>query len=151
VGPAPIKPSPVVPDERVTPRRRTGPEERPQPLWGSFPLSEIVVAIGLVMLIVGLFLPPSRGKLVVAVGLVLASLAGLEVAVREHLTGYRSHTSLLAGGTGVAAIAIVLAVGRQNLPIWVAMLIGLAAGGLAAFGLLRAFRRRSGGAAVRLR
>jgi hypothetical protein len=126
-------------------------EARPQPLWGSFPLSEIVIAIGLVMLIVGLFLPPSSGKLVVAVGLVLASLAGLEVAVREHLTGYRSHTTLLAGGAGVAAIAIVLAVGRQNLPLWVALLIGLAAGGLAAVGLLRAFRRRSGGVSVRLR
>jgi hypothetical protein len=150
-GPPPVKPSPVVADERVPPRRGTGRDERPQPLWGSFPLSEIVIAIGLVMLIVGLFLPPDRGKIVVAVGLVLASLAGLEVAVREHFTGYRSHTSLLAGGTGVAAIAIVLAVGRQNLPIWVALVIGLGAGGLAAFGLLRAFRRRSGGAAVRLR
>jgi hypothetical protein len=126
-------------------------EERPQPLWGSFPLSEIVIAIGLVMLIVGLFLPPSNGKIVVAVGLVLASLAGLEVAVREHFTGFRSHTSLLAGGAGVAAIAIVLAVGRQNLPVWVALAIGIGTGGLAAFGLLRAFRRRSGGASVRLR
>ncbi|MDX6616147.1 MAG: hypothetical protein QOD60_1238 [Solirubrobacterales bacterium] len=126
-------------------------EERPQPLWGSFPLSEIVIAIGLVMLIIGLFLPPSSGKLVVAVGLVLASLAGLEVAVREHLTGYRSHTTLLAGGTAVAAIAITLAIGQRDLPLWVALLIGLGAGGLAAFGLLRAFRRRSGGASVRLR
>jgi hypothetical protein len=141
----------VVADERVASRRSTRPDERPQPLWGSFPLSEIVIAIGLVMLIVGLFLPPSTGKLVVAMGLVLASLAGLEVAVREHLTGYRSHTTLLAGGTGVAAIAITLAIGQRDLPLWVALVIGLGAGGLAAFGLLRAFRRHSGGASVRLR
>jgi hypothetical protein len=45
----------------------------------------------------------------------------------------------------------VLAVGRQNLPVWVALAIGIGTGGLAAFGLLRAFRRRSGGASVRLR
>ena len=103
------------------------------------------------LLVVGLFLPTDRARLAFVVGLVLASLAGLELAAREHFTGFRSHTTLLAGGAGVAAIAIVLAVGRQSLPVWVALAIGVATGGLAAAGLLRAFRRRSGGAAVRLR
>ena len=126
-------------------------EERPPPLWGSFPLSEIVIAIGLLLLIVGLFLSPDKGKLAVGVGLVLAALGGLEIAAREHFTGYRSHTALLASGVGVASIAIVLLVGQENLPLWVAMLIGLGAGGLAAVGLVRAFRRRSGGASFRLR
>jgi hypothetical protein len=103
------------------------------------------------MLLVGLFLNPDKGKLVVAVGLVLASLGGLEIAAREHFTGFRSHTSLLAGGVGVAAIAIALLVGQKNLPVWVALVIGLVTGGLAAVGLVRAFRRRSGGSSFRLR
>ena len=39
-------------------------------------------------------------------GLALASLGGLELAVREHLAGYRSHSSLIAG---VAAFVVVTA------------------------------------------
>jgi len=149
-----VAPSPVEADDRVRAvqrRRGSAAEDRPPPLWGSFPLSEIVIAIGIVMLITGLFLSPDRGRLVVAVGLVLAALGGLEIAAREHFTGFRSHTALLAGGAGVAAIAIVLAVGQENLPVWVALVIGVGTGGLTAVGLVRAFRRRSGGSSFRLR
>ena len=128
--------------------RKDGP---PPALWGSFPLSEIVVAIGLVLLIGGLFLPPARGKVVIGVGLVLASLAGLELSIREHFSGYRSHTALLAGATGVATVALVLALGHRSLSIGVALVIGVGAGTLAAAGLIMSFRRRSGGASFRLR
>ena len=38
------------------------------------------------------------------VGLVLGSLAGLELSVREHFAGYRSHTLLLAAAVGVATL-----------------------------------------------
>ena len=41
----------------------------------------------------------------IGAGLVLGSLAGLELAVREHFAGYRSHTLLLAGAIGVAVVA----------------------------------------------
>lgn len=128
--------------------RKDGP---PPALWGSFPLSEIVVAVGLVLLIGGLFLPPARGKVVIGVGLVLASLAGLELSMREHFSGYRSHTALLAGATGVATVALVLALGHRSLSIGVALVIGVGTGALAAAGLIMSFRRRSGGASFRLR
>jgi hypothetical protein len=110
-----------------------------------------VIAIGLVMLLAGLFVPPPRGKVIVGVGLVLGSLAGLELAAREHFSGYRSHTSLLAGGCGVAAVAAVLALGPRSLSVAAALAIGAGAALLAAFGLVTAFRRRSGGASVKLR
>ncbi|MFN2612758.1 MAG: hypothetical protein ABR536_05260 [Solirubrobacterales bacterium] len=133
------------------PRRGSEKEERPPAPWGSFPLSETVVAIGLLMLVGGLFLPPPRNKVVVGVGLMLGSLAGLELSAREHFAGYRSHTTLLAGACAVASVAAVLAIGPDSLPIWAALMIGLGAGGLAAFGLVVSFRRRSGGASFRLR
>ena len=38
-------------------------------------------------------------------GLVLGSLAGLELSAREHFSGYRSHTLLLGGAVGVATVA----------------------------------------------
>lgn len=123
----------------------------PAALWGSFPLSEIVVAVGLVLLIGGLFVAPAQGRVIVGVGLVLASLAGLELSIREHFSGYRSHTSLLAGASGVAAVALVLALGHRSLSIWVALAIGAGTGALAAAALIISFRRRSGGASFRLR
>jgi hypothetical protein len=150
-APAPAAPAAAEPAPVASRRRALREEERPLPLWGSFPLSEIVIAIGILLLIGGLFVEPPRGKIIVGVGLVLGALAGLEVAAREHFAGYRSHTSLLAGGAGVASVAIVLAVGRSSIPVSVGLAIGLAVGGLAAVALVRAFRRASGGASFKLR
>jgi hypothetical protein len=41
-------------------------------------------------------------------GLVLGSLAGLELAAREHFAGYRSHSSLLAACAAFATGALVV-------------------------------------------
>ena len=46
------------------------------------------------MLVVGVV---GRSPTAIGVGVVLAALGGLEVSVREHFAGYRSHTTLLAG------------------------------------------------------
>ena len=40
----------------------------------------------------------------IGVGVVLAGLGGLEVAIREHFAGYRSHTTLLAGTVFVLVV-----------------------------------------------
>ena len=37
------------------------------------------------------------GRLALLCGLVLASLGGLDTALREHFAGFRSHSSVLAG------------------------------------------------------
>ena len=83
-------------------RRTDGPPPAP---WGSFPLSELVVVVAIVLLVAGFFVAPPRGAVMIGAGLVLGSLAGLELAVREHFAGYRSHTLLLAGAVGVAVVA----------------------------------------------
>ena len=41
-------------------------------------------------------------------GLVLGSLAGLELAAREHFASYRSHSSLLAACAAFATGALVV-------------------------------------------
>ena len=38
--------------------------------------------------------------MLIGTGLALGSLAGLELSIREHFAGYRSHTLLLAGAAG---------------------------------------------------
>ena len=58
-------------------------------------------------LAIGFLAGGDRRGLFVGLGLVLASLGGGELALREHFTGFRSHTTLLAGlcGFGVAPLA----------------------------------------------
>jgi hypothetical protein len=82
-----------------------------------------------------------------AVGLALILLAALEVSIREHLTGYRSHSALLA-----AALAVALAAGAFLLtavPQPAILVLAVVSGGVAFGGLRELFRRRSGGLGFR--
>lgn len=100
---------------------------------------------GIVMLAVGIF---GGGPTAIGVGVVLAGLGGLEVAVREHFAGYRSHTTLLAG------TVFVLVVGGLFYLAGLILAICLGAGAtafLAAFiALRRSFQRASGGLSFRV-
>jgi len=115
-------------------------DERPPAPWGSFPLAELTVLAGIVMLVIGVV---SKSPTAIGVGVVLAALGGLEVSLREHLAGYRSHTTLLSG-----TVFVVLTGGLFYLAGLV-LAICLAAGAIAFaasfFLLRRAFQRASGG------
>jgi uncharacterized membrane protein HdeD (DUF308 family) len=126
-------------------RRVSSPDERPPAPWGKAPLAELVILAGIVALIVGLL---SASTTAIALGIALAGLGGLEVAIREHFAGYRSHSSLLAG-----AVAI-LVLGLTTLVFHLIVAACLAAAAIAfaiAFLLLRrAFQRASGGYSFRV-
>ncbi len=119
-------------------------EERPAAPWGSFPLVELVVLIALVMLVVGLFVRGSQGAVLLTTGLALGALAGLELSVREHFAGYRSHTVLLAAATAVATLALLFYAAPDLLPPSARLVAAAAVGGLAGLALARAFRARAG-------
>jgi hypothetical protein len=123
-------------------------EERPPAPWGSFPLSELLVLLGLILMGWGLFTWDDGGSVRFGAGLAVASLAGLELSLREHLAGYRSHTTLLAGACAFAVVTL-LAVGPGPHTLW--MLLGVAAlvFGFAFYGLRELFKRRSGGLGFR--
>lgn len=95
------------------------------------------------MLAVGFAVQGTRGGVMIAVGLVLGALGGLELSIREHFAGYRSHTLLLSGAVAAAALA-ALAFLAPALWLPVAVAVAIAAFALAAWGLMRTFRRRSG-------
>jgi hypothetical protein len=121
----------------------------PPPLWGSFPLSELMVLIAIPMLIAGFFVGPPRGAYLLGVGLALGSLAGLELALREHFTGYRSHTLLLAGLPAVATlVGLVIA---TEVPPVACLIAAVAVMAGFAYLLANAFRKRSGGVLFRFR
>jgi hypothetical protein len=128
--------------------RRPAGSERPPAPWGSFPLSELVILLGIVVMVWGFLSGADRGEERVAGGLLLASLGGGELALREHLGGYRSHSALLAG---VAAFALDTAVALAFGPVkvWVLLLIGAAVFGTAFYAMRELFKRRSGGVGFR--
>ncbi len=130
----------------MTDRARKTPagDERPEAPWGSFPLAELTVLGGIVMLVIGVI---GKSPTAIGVGVVLAGLGGLEVSVREHFAGYRSHTTLLAG------VVFVLVTGGLFYLAGLILAICLAVGGaafVAAFyALRRAFQKASGGLSFR--
>src|SRR5215204_5692874 len=110
---------------RAPATRRPPGLQRPPAPWGSFPLSELVILLGIGVMVWGFLSGADRGEERVAAGLLLASLGGGELALREHLGGYRSHSALLAG---VAAFALDTAVALAFGPVkvWLLLLIGAA-------------------------
>ncbi len=124
-------------------RRAASLDERPPAPWGDVPLVELVVLGGLVMLVVGFVVGGSRGTVMIAAGAVLCSIAGLELSIREHFGGFRSHTFLLSGAVAVAVLAgLYFLVPSLWLPI--ALAISLLGFVTMAILLTRVFQRRSG-------
>ena len=119
----------------------TPPSERPQAPWHPFPLVELCVLAGIVLLVLGLISADTpHGRAMIVAGLALGSLGGLDTAAREHFAGFRSHTAVLAGvpTVAVAAILYFLAVPWPVVVIAAAVTFGF---GLRA--LWRAYERRA--------
>jgi hypothetical protein len=122
--------------------------ERPKAPWHPFPLVELSVLVGIGLLVTGFLtgLDTDGGRLALLCGLALASLGGLDTALREHFNGYRSHSTVLAGLPAVVA-AGALFFARAPWVAVVAVAVVVFAGALWAFRSI--FRRRSGGLSFR--
>lgn len=131
-------------------RERSVDDERPPAPWGSFPLIELTVLVGIVMLILGFAVfEGERRTILIGTGLLLGSIGGLDLSIREHLAGYRSHTMVLAGVPAIAVLALLFYAGPESLPPVARAAIALAVFAAAAALLVRVFRDRSGGQSFR--
>lgn len=126
-------------------RRVAAPDERPPAPWGNAPLAELVILAGIVSLAIGVF---GNHPTAIGIGVALAGLGGLEVAVREHFAGYRSHTTLLAGAVFVLVTGLVYYVGHTILAV--ALACGAIAFAIAFLMARRAFQHASGGLSYRI-
>jgi hypothetical protein len=126
-------------------KRVAAPDERPPAPWGDAPLAELVILAGIVSLAIGVI---GGHPTAIGVGVALAGLGGLEVAIREHFAGYRSHTTLLAGAAFVLVTGLVLYVGNQILAV--ALAFGAVAFLISFYFARRAFQRASGGLSYRI-
>jgi hypothetical protein len=134
----------------TTPRRKT--REAPPAPWGSFPLTEIVILLALIFGVVGFIrFEHQSGKVMVAAAMCLGSLGGLEVSIREHFAGYRSHTSLLAASCGVGSMILISVIAGKAGVATLALVVGVGilVFVLAFYALRQAFIRRSGGLSFR--
>lgn len=114
-------------------------------------MSELAIAAAFGLVVGGYF---AGGRALIVAGIGIGALAGLELSCREHVAGYRSHSTLLAAtvaltsGTALFGLLHVAGVRSVAVPI---IAIGVAAAAFAfAFRALRQrFRERSGGASFR--
>jgi hypothetical protein len=75
-------------------------------------------------------------------------VGGGELALREHLAGYRSHSALLAGVAAFVAVTVV-ALGLGPVKVWLLMVLGAAVFAAAFYAMREVFKRRSGGLGFR--
>jgi hypothetical protein len=87
-------------------------DERPKAPWHPFPLVELAVLVGIVCIVAGFFSRDDNyGRTLLALGVALGSLGGLDTAVREHFSGFRSHTLVLSAFPAVVAAVLVAIAG----------------------------------------
>jgi len=139
------KSKPAKRETRKPGRRVSTPDQRPPAPWGNAPLAELVILAGIVSLAVGAI---GGHPTAIGVGVALAGLGGLEVAIREHFAGFRSHTTLLGGAAFVLITGLVFYVGNQVLAV--ALGCGAVAFAIVFFLARRAFQRASGGLSYRV-
>jgi hypothetical protein len=137
--PAPSRPAPAVPRARM--------DEAPKAPWSPFPLVELVVLVALVLIVAGFLTDGPRRAALLGCGFALVTLAGLELALREHFSGFRSHSTLLAGASAVIVDAPLYLL--TGIPQLILLVLGAGVFALVLVVARNAFRRRTGGLGFR--
>ncbi|MHB1809120.1 MAG: hypothetical protein ACYCU0_07460 [Solirubrobacteraceae bacterium] len=70
--------------------------ERPRPPWHPLPLAELLILVGVIAFVLAFQEGVERHFETLLAGIAAVALGTLEVTIREHRSGYRSHTTLLA-------------------------------------------------------
>jgi hypothetical protein len=132
-------------DRRAAGGRPPGSDERPEAPWGKAPLAELAILGGIICLAIGIF---GSHQTMIGVGVGLAAVGGMEVAILEHFAGYRSHTTLFAGFVFVVVVGVLFYVAGMVLAY--ALPIGAACFVVTFYLARRAFQRASGGLNFRI-
>lgn len=124
--------------------------EAPKPMWAPLPITEGLILVGLIGAATGLV---AKNTGLVLGGFAMIVISSLELALREHLAGYRSHTTLISTVAAMAvvggAVAILNATG-VGLPQWPLILIAIVVFAVVFRTMRQMFKDRSGGLSYRV-
>ena len=127
--------------------------DAPKAPWSPFPLTELIVLLAMALIVGGVLTDGGRRGALLGCGFALVSLAGLELAIREHFTGYRSHSVLLALACAMFAAALLYALAAvifgAVIPL-IPVAVGVVVFVPALIALRNAFKRASGGLSFRI-
>ncbi len=90
-------------------------EPPPNP-FGGVPVAEIAILVGAIGFVVGLV---NSSPVVAVVGIAVCALGVLEFSVREHFSGYRSHTTMLAAFPAVIIEGALIGIIQPSHPLLV--------------------------------
>ena len=134
--------------ERASERRgavsdMTAMGERPHAPWHPLPLSELLILIGAIGAIVAWSRGPQSNGSLLGVGVAAVLIGTVEFTLREHLSGYRSHTIILALLPTIAfhSIVVLLVLAVSTVPRWLNLALLPIDGALFAF-LFKLLRAR---------
>jgi hypothetical protein len=106
------------------------------------------VLSAIVLGIAGFVVGGRPGNVLLTGAVLMGSVAGLEVALREHIGGYRSHTLLLSAVLAVATMAVLFFL-RVDRATMVPVAVGVFGVGFVGWRAL--FKKRSGGFGIKVR
>jgi hypothetical protein len=109
---------------------------RPDAIWAPFPLTELGMAVGLVLFLAG-FLGERAAILLAGVAVLVVVVT--ELCLREHFAGYRPHTLLLAFLPVIALHAALVIAGGLALRGPLVLAVDLALAGALAWWLRARF------------
>lgn len=117
--------------------------ERPQAPWHPLPLSELLILVGAIGAIVAWSRGPQSNGSLLAVGIAAVLIGTVEFTLREHLSGYRSHTIILALLPTIAfhSVVVLLVLAAATVPRWLNLALLPVDGALFAF-LFKLLRTR---------
>lgn len=121
--------------------------ERPKAVWHPIPVSEIAIAGGLLLFVLGLIRGQDDGAVLLGAGTLLATGGVVELTAREHFAGFRSHVLLLAFLPVVAGHTVVALWITEDYRGPVSLLVDLAVFGALALFFLDRFRKAQKGRA----
>jgi hypothetical protein len=100
--------------------------ERPQAPWHPLPLSELLILIGGIGAVVGFLRGPEKDGALLGASIGAVAIGTIEVTLREHLSGFRSHTLMLSALPAIvfhsAVVLIVLAL-TNRAPTWLSLVL----------------------------
>jgi hypothetical protein len=96
--------------------------ERPRAPWYPLPLSELLILVGAIGTVIGLSRGVSNGAPPLIAGLVAVAIGTVEVTLREHLSGYRSHAIIIAV---LPVIVLDTALALLIVPLTAALKVGM--------------------------